>query len=526
MESTDQKVSRLDEALGRLKALVLRHADRHGGGGSDPTKITTSAHPRLHALTDALDHSGSISSTQHGSIATSDLHPEYQKESLLTTLGDMIYATAASVWARLAGNTATTKKFLTQTGDSAASAAPVWGTILNADIPNPLDNSIDATFGTEADIVVGAKVTGDADRRYQLLSDGQVTWGDGSVAGDVTLGRLSANKLGLAPGDTWQSDTAEHDHIEEKTADHGVVIDSVPLKDGLVDGRDVSADGATLDDHNARHEPGGDDPMAVDAAAATGSLRTIGTGATTACAGNDARLSDARTPAAHGPSKHTEGTAWRLIYLNADGDETEIVLGANGTFLESNGAAAAPAFRAVVHGDVGTTSMKQAFLLTAGAGRATTTAGCSAPTLIEAGTNDVDYVVLDFDKDTDEYAFWGPVVTPYNWDGSTVTATLYWTAAAGSAGQTVVWSIQMASRANDEAIDAAWGTAVAVSDALIATGDVHRTPASGAITPAGTPAGGELLFVRVMRDVSEDTLAGDARLIGVWIEYGVSTLST
>ena len=45
-------------------------------------------------------------------------------------------------------------------------------------------------------------------------------------------------------------------------------------------------------DHNARHEPGGGDPMAVDAAAATGSLRTIGTGALTACAGNDARLSN------------------------------------------------------------------------------------------------------------------------------------------------------------------------------------------------------------------------------------------
>jgi hypothetical protein len=266
--------------------------------------------------------------------------------------------------------------------------------------------------------------------------------------------------------------------------------------------------------------------MAVDAAAATGSLRTIGTGALTACAGNDARLSDARTPAAHGPSKHTEGTAWRLIYLNADGDETEIVLGADGTFLESNGAAAAPAFRAIVHGDVGITSMKQTIVLTAGAGRATTTAGCSAPTLIEAGTNDVDYVVLDFDKDTDEYAFWGPVVMADNWDGSTVTAVFYWTAAAGSADQTIAWAIQMASRANDEAIDAAWGTAVTVSDALIATGDVHVSAASGAITPAGTPAGGELLFVRVMRDVSEDNLAGDARLIAIKIEYGVSALST
>lgn len=36
-----------------------------------------------------------------------------------------------------------------------------------------------------------------------------------------------------------------------------------------------------------------------DAAAATASLRTLGTGATQAAAGNDARLSDARTPLAH-----------------------------------------------------------------------------------------------------------------------------------------------------------------------------------------------------------------------------------
>jgi hypothetical protein len=41
-----------------------------------------------------------------------------------------------------------------------------------------------------------------------------------------------------------------------------------------------AAKGTTFADHNGRHEPGGADPMAVDAAAATGSLRTIGTGVT------------------------------------------------------------------------------------------------------------------------------------------------------------------------------------------------------------------------------------------------------
>jgi hypothetical protein len=42
--------------------------------------------------------------------------------------------------------------------------------------------------------------------------------------------------------------------------------------------------------HASTHQPGGSDAMAVDAAAATASLRTLGTGANQAAAGNDARL--------------------------------------------------------------------------------------------------------------------------------------------------------------------------------------------------------------------------------------------
>ena len=60
--------------------------------------------------------------------------------------------------------------------------------------------------------------------------------------------------------------------------------------------------------HAATHEPGGADPLTVDAAAAIGSLRTIGAGAAQACAGNDTRLSDARTPTAHA-SSHEPGGA-------------------------------------------------------------------------------------------------------------------------------------------------------------------------------------------------------------------------
>jgi len=49
-------------------------------------------------------------------------------------------------------------------------------------------------------------------------------------------------------------------------------------------------------------------------------------------------------------------TPWRMFHSDAaDPFITEIVLGADGTFLESNGPAAAPAFRALVDGDIPTT---------------------------------------------------------------------------------------------------------------------------------------------------------------------------
>jgi hypothetical protein len=159
-------------------------------------------------------------------------------------------------------------------------------------------------------------------------------------------------------------------------------------------------------------------------------------------------------------------------------------------------------------------------LLTAAGGAPATTTPCSDPTKVEAGTNDVDYWVLDFDTAADEYAFWGPFPSPGNWDAGTWTAMFYWTAASGSG--TVQWAIQMKALDNDDAIDTAWGTAVLpAADTLITAGDVHKTAVTAAITPA-TPvsrAAEDLIFIRVYRDVSGDTLGVDARLIAVKLEY-------
>jgi hypothetical protein len=146
-----------------------------------------------------------------------------------------------------------------------------------------------------------------------------------------------------------------------------------------------------------------------------------------------------------------------------------------------------------------------------------TTNGSSAITKTEYTTNDQDLQSLDFDQTTQEHAQF-TLVMPDDWNAGTITFKAWWTAAAGSAAQTVEWNLQARAYANDDAIDAAWGTAIEVSDALIATGDIHVTSESAELTIANTPSAGELVQFRVYRDIA-DTLAADARLLGIKIYY-------
>lgn len=164
----------------------------------------------------------------------------------------------------------------------------------------------------------------------------------------------------------------------------------------------------------------------------------------------------------------------------------------------------------------------KSIVLPAGSMSPTTTAGCADVATVEAGTNDVDYKVLDFDKDTDESAFI-VFAMPDSWNGGTITFQPYWTT-AGTTG-TVVFSLAGRAFANDDAIDQAYGTPQTSTDTFIAAGDVHIGPVSSPITLAGTPAGGQLVQLKITRDVSEDTLDADARLIAIKLEYGLSAHS-
>jgi len=115
---------------------------------------------------------------------------------------------------------------------------------------------------------------------------------------------------------------------------------------------------------------------------------------------------------------------------------------------------------------------------------------------------------------------------PENYNGGTMTAQFFWTTNTAEASGDIRWQIQMLSRADDEALDAAWGTAVGVTDTILAVNDQHISAATAAITPAGTPAGGEMMYFRVARDFENgDTSTADAILLAVRLAYTTDNYS-
>jgi hypothetical protein len=70
-----------------------------------------------------------------GGTGTTTAAAAFNTLSPMTTTGDLEYESAANTASRLAGNTTSTKNFLTQTGNGSVSAAPIWGTIAEADMP-------------------------------------------------------------------------------------------------------------------------------------------------------------------------------------------------------------------------------------------------------------------------------------------------------------------------------------------------------------------------------------------------------
>lgn len=166
---------------------------------------------------------------------------------------------------------------------------------------------------------------------------------------------------------------------------------------------------------------------------------------------------------------------------------------------------------------------KRAFYIPASAMTAATTNGAASGT-IETTTNKVIVPVFDFDTSTQEFVAIA-IPSPHFWDASTITVQFIWTAASGSGG--VAWAAQGVAFSDDDALDAAYGTEQVATDTLITAVDDHHTAFTSVITIAGTPVAGDLVCLRFKRVPADaaDTLAVDARLIGVKLRFTISQYS-
>ncbi len=147
----------------------------------------------------------------------------------------------------------------------------------------------------------------------------------------------------------------------------------------------------------------------------------------------------------------------------------------------------------------------------------------AAPGLVELATNKIMVSTLDFDATAIEYAQFS-FNMPKSWDESTVTAVFVWSHAATTTNFGVRWGLQGMSYSDDDAQDAAFGTAQEVTDTGGTTDDCYRTSATSAITIGGTPAENDFVRFQVYRDPTNgaDTMAIDARLQGVLLMYTIN----
>lgn len=148
--------------------------------------------------------------------------------------------------------------------------------------------------------------------------------------------------------------------------------------------------------------------------------------------------------------------------------------------------------------------------------------GSAATGTKDDGTNvQFDYFAFDGTANEDLWFDWA---MPVEWDGGTIKAKFFWIPASGaSASDGVTLELSAVAVGDDDAWDAAMGTAVHVDDTVTAgtSGDLHITAATAAITIGGSPTAGELVSFYVQRLATDaaDTMAEDLWLRGIMIQY-------
>ena len=161
---------------------------------------------------------------------------------------------------------------------------------------------------------------------------------------------------------------------------------------------------------------------------------------------------------------------------------------------------------------------KKSMPIPAAAIRPTITAGCATYTGFETTAGRPDIKGLDFDGSSIEHAQFD-IALPKSFDFATGTITFeaYWTSKTNTGTETVLWELAAVAVTPGDTIDVAFGTFVGpAADAnTSAVEEQQATAESGAVTIAGSPANGDMIYFDIRRDPTTDTMTEDATLIGL-----------
>ena len=162
---------------------------------------------------------------------------------------------------------------------------------------------------------------------------------------------------------------------------------------------------------------------------------------------------------------------------------------------------------------------KETMWVPASAMYATTTAGAEAAQ-VETTALRPDMKVMDFADTADDHAQFS-VAFPKSWNEGTITYQCFWTPSTTNTGD-CIFGLQGVAVGDGDTIDAAFGTAVNITDAGIGTvEDQQVSSESTAVTIAGSPAVDQQTYFQIFRDANAgaDTYTGVARLLGIKIFF-------
>lgn len=135
----------------------------------------------------------------------------------------------------------------------------------------------------------------------------------------------------------------------------------------------------------------------------------------------------------------------------------------------------------------------------------------TAPSNVTTGSATSPYYGRhNFDPITEEYA-WYPIILPQSWDEVDLKVQIIWEEDAAATAHDVVWGLSACATGDGDAKFSALGTEVTFTDTG-AAGTLQITPVSAAITPGGSPAAGDMIYLKLARKAADgaDTLDVDA----------------